>query len=750
MIKAKLFGQGALDTIVGDLRQEIVAQSSITTNAPYGTSTVPLYRPSNTTAMPALSGPANMPPNLLKESYSGAPFYPGGPSRASSYLTTTPSQNGRYLTASRWNKPLLMPKKTPSNNTIDLTPVGSDGKTLAPPDWILLARDGSNPTAYNGNLSNPQSTQYVIGRYAYAIYNEGGLLDANVAGYHSALTGTVVVPTSGLPTSASLTEQQIGPKTAETFADLTQIGLTQPQVDTLVGWRNYATAQPTGSFPSYTFGSASATNYFNAVYSNNSGFMTVGNVSTYSQAAQSSQSDRAFPSRQDLIQFLMAVVQGQDTAAGKSQTQITADQATVQTALQYLGTHSLDLNQPSYWPDPSRPRVVGTWDISGTSPSPNWYAYQGNNDAAPTTAGGTGLDDIINPPLLSVRVGSNSGASFTRYDGTTAKAGDPLVNKRFPLCRLAFLTYLGPSATFFSSADATYQKIVLQGVTQQTINDGTAANIYACFGLTWGPAAATTASSLAPGNCWTYSHTTVAPPGATIPAAGHILKLSEVAAMGRDPDFFELLKAAICTGSLGKGAATSEIGFRAAPNNVFAYEGIYQHTADTTTDYQIIQIGANIIDQFDADGYPTWIQFNNNASFGVRDFFGIENLPYLHGVYTMAVQTTAPQPAPLSTNLPQTREVVPPVQGAPTYPQSDSFTPVAPTATGPVTVKGVGQGLSIPIIWNPHDVNSSPGYPRSHCLPVQCGDLYAGRRQQLQFQHCCRQYGWPRLFSILG
>ena len=29
---------------------------------------------------------------------------------------------------------------------------------------------------------NPQSPKYVIGRYAYTIYNEGGLLDANVAG----------------------------------------------------------------------------------------------------------------------------------------------------------------------------------------------------------------------------------------------------------------------------------------------------------------------------------------------------------------------------------------------------------------------------------------------------------------------------------------------------------------------------------------------------------------------------------------
>ncbi len=42
-------------------------------------------------------------------------------------------------------------------------------------------------------------------------------------------------------------------------------------------------------------------------------------------------------------------------------------------------------------------------------------------------------------------------------------------------------------------------------------------------------------------------------------------------------------------------------------------------------DYQLIPLGANLIDQYDADSYPTAIFFNS------RTFYGVENLPYLYG-----------------------------------------------------------------------------------------------------------------------
>src|SRR5439155_2318427 len=109
--------------------------------------------------------------------------------------------------------------------------------SFAAPDWVFITSNG--PTV----ISNPTST--AVGRYAYAIFDEGGLLDLNVAGYP---TGTTAV--------------QSGRKGSTAYADLTALpypipnpssGLTPIyQIDRLVGWRNYATTQPTNSFPGAT------------------------------------------------------------------------------------------------------------------------------------------------------------------------------------------------------------------------------------------------------------------------------------------------------------------------------------------------------------------------------------------------------------------------------------------------------------------------------------------------------------------
>ncbi len=57
---------------------------------------------------------------------------------------------------------------------------------------------------------------YVVGRYAYVVYDEGGLLDANAAGYPStALDGSSITPV------------MMRHKISEACADLTQIGPEQ-------------------------------------------------------------------------------------------------------------------------------------------------------------------------------------------------------------------------------------------------------------------------------------------------------------------------------------------------------------------------------------------------------------------------------------------------------------------------------------------------------------------------------------------
>ena len=96
-------------------------------------------------------------------------------------------------------------------------------------------------------LNNPVSTNgnYVVGRYAYAAYDEDGLLDINVAGYPS--------PT---PAATSLTAgpsvRDLGRKGVLAFADLTALPTTPGNymsptaINTLIGFRNYATMQLSG------------------------------------------------------------------------------------------------------------------------------------------------------------------------------------------------------------------------------------------------------------------------------------------------------------------------------------------------------------------------------------------------------------------------------------------------------------------------------------------------------------------------
>src|SRR6266446_4810246 len=485
--KADQLAQSAMDNIIGDLRQEITNGSTLSNG---------IYTPtSNANMLPMRSAP-NTIQNLVRISVrsDGIPP-PAVPSRASAVNSTTDvSANGRSITLPRWNKHYLIPRPLVRSPSVT-TPISD----FAPPDWVFVT---------NACATAAPAPAAVIGRYAYAIYDEGGLLDANVAGYSSNATVT-----------------QFGRKGSQAFADLTAlVGMTQsPGVDNIVGFRNYASAQPSGDFASnFTFSAASATLYYNYVIANNTGFLTVNPVPTPSASpyTSSTKTDQAFVTRQELINFCRATSGGMFTA----------------NALQYLGTFSRETNSPSFSP--------------GT----------------PTTT---------NPNLLLAQVTT---PSFTRFDGTTANMGDPLIKTRFPLSGLAWITYKGPSANL-ATTDPVYTALTAAGVTAATIQAGTTANIQTCFGLTFG---GTT------GAPWTYSH------GAT----NRILRLDEVAAAGREPDFFELLQAAILSGSLGQNTGGGVTGGNVFPDI---------HMSNTT--HHILTIGACIIDQASPESIPTRIQF---------------------------------------------------------------------------------------------------------------------------------------------
>ena len=171
-----------------------------------------------------------------------------------------------------------------------------------------------------------------------------------------------------------------------------------------------------------------------------------------------------------------------------------------------------------------------------------------------------GLDDAMNPSLITA----------------TKTGGAPAITKRFPLSRLSMVSTPVPPAN--PSANAS--------------------DILKYFGLIWDST----------NNRWRYDHGD----------ESDILPMSDIPA-NRDPDFVELLKAAITAGSLGKQfgipypSAYSSLGFPAQKGGI-----------DGSVNYQLIQIAANIIDQYDADGYPTRILFDG------REFYGVEDLPRLH------------------------------------------------------------------------------------------------------------------------
>src|SRR5438874_4255354 len=256
--KVDQLAASAMDSIIGDVRQEIINGSTVTTLS-NGTT---LYTPTSTTNMlptrsptPAVGAtPAIL--NLVRRSVrSDAIQAPALASRASAVNSTAnPSANGRSITLARWNSHYLIPKSNRLDDKSDPITTGFTAPNYWAPDWVFVkAYDAS--TQQGGATAITSPSPLVIGRYAYAIYDEGGLLDANSAGYPSASTIS-----------------QYGRKGSLAFADLSGLpGFSSTGSNNLVGWRNYASAQPSGSLTSsganLSFTTTAATNYFKFILS---------------------------------------------------------------------------------------------------------------------------------------------------------------------------------------------------------------------------------------------------------------------------------------------------------------------------------------------------------------------------------------------------------------------------------------------------------------------------------------------------
>ena len=717
--KTDLYAHGVIDQVIGDLKQEIVA-GSFSVNNPAGVAVPSLYRPKiPAAAVPYNAGPASYTTgtatwnntflNLVKQSCHETtgtfypPSYDGNATNRAANLSTDSSTsdpqaslgtsndgtslNGRYISMARWNKPLLLPKKSAtittgtlgtaiSDTSTDTTPVAA----FVAPDWILTAADGTNPTAMPASpsttIANPKSSSYVVGRYAYTIYNEGGLLDANVAGVFSNKTSNFMTSATFTPPGATGStikyKDIVSRKGTASFADMTQIpGIAdlatvygdpkRPQniVDSLIGWRNYATMnKPAESTPlSYTFGATAANNYFMYLLAQSTRFMTTGNTGSFTAptTALGSRSDQFFWGRQQMIAFFQALALNQTSAADKA-----TYQAYLQDAMMYLTSYSRSLNQPSYVPDSTRPMVTGSLAMSGGN-----SAYQ--------------LDNFFNPAFKTILVTG----TFTRADGTTANVGEPLVKKRFALSRLCWITYKGPSATLDPS-DALIKTLLADGVSQQIINEGTAANIKTYFGLVWQPGPGTGGI----GGYWTYVHAAGATP--TPETADTVASLSEVATLTipREPDFFELLKAAINCGAVGKSFF----------NTPGLDSSVWHQNADIYVTPQELQIGANIIDEANPTQYPTHIIYTFQSG-QMRSVFGVTDLPYFFGLTPVSYIVQAPQYSASYPAPPSTTDNTPLLTTATITSSQSSSTGIFSSP------EGTGLLMHVPAIWNPFDVN---------------------------------------------
>jgi len=506
-VKAEIFARSALDMIVGDVKQEIVNGSATPSpTPPPGTN---IYNPkSSAYVVPQRSGTAI--PNLIRFSLRNDPLSSGSVvavSASASAVNSTSdlSANGRSVNLTRWNLHYLIPTTSGSTNM----PVPA----FTAPDWVMVTKNGPQV------VTTPTNT--VIGRFAYAIYDEGGLLDANVA---------------GCPSNLALSASQGGLKGFSALADLTALGLTTQQEDTFVGWRNYATSQlSSGSLATgYTFDSTAANFYYNYVIGSTNGFLSVNNYNyTISSGTLTSSTmnfgspahtDQVFPNRQALIKFWGTNFGGN------------------MNALQYLGTFTRDLNRPNFSPRAYPPPAGGLMP-------------------APVTYSGAVTDP--NPIIQNVLY---TNPSSTNY-------GQPVLAQRFPLSRLALFS--------------------------DPVNN--AAAILNYFGLS------RTVGGTKDGYTWNYiGH----PPSITNTVP---MTLGQIAALAtpRDPDFFEVLQAAVLNGSLGVPATTNG-------NN----PNILAKT--------IMQIGADIIDQYKADSIPTAISFTGKigAISQTNTVWGMQNLPY--------------------------------------------------------------------------------------------------------------------------
>jgi hypothetical protein len=553
-VKADQIGQGALRLVVSSLQAEMYKDAMPDTNG--SATAVPVFtnlasfniQPQANVSNPDL-------PTLITTSTNGLPFFTGTNANASlaisqlqgsSISTTAPSLNGRFVSTNVWNQAYFGPYKT----------------TAETPNWVLVTRNGPSsgvglslgPGTTTANNPVAGNNNYVLGRMAYAIYDESGLLDVTVAGY------------PGTGSNFPLTPPQIAQiKGTLAGVDLSQIpGITSPSA--FINWRNSGSDASGANFVS-SVNTFASTNGFRQVYPGDSTFL----------------------SRQDLIAAALNGTAGLSTAA-----------------LPYLTTFTREFNAPSWAPSLNAP---------SSSVNTGKYNYMSNAQTLTNSTFFTvnAAKQNPNPYIPIVRYAHSGLVTAYNNDGTTytyqVNVGDPLVQQRFALDKLAWIGPNGINAAAFS------------GSANQTVA------IQACFGLYWdatGPEnkAGDPAWSNIP--LWKYfgpasQSTTMETATANFNTGSPIETLQAVANENppRIPNFFELLQAGVLSGSLS-------VNYSGGANQFQSVNSALQ----TVPPYQLMRMAASILSQVQPQAYPINIEYNAHGSSLIAS--GIANLPYIN------------------------------------------------------------------------------------------------------------------------
>ena len=592
-IRAEQVARGSIDFIIGQLRSEM---ADGTTPLSVGNYTI-FTNITSKNIRPQASGTDAAVPALVKMSTAGHGLYSSTTTAvaavAVSSTSSNTSANGRRVTTSRWGKPGF-------------------GTPTTAPSWFLI---GSGTT---GITTTP--SRDVQGRFAFAVYDEGSLIDINVAGYPSSLNAAQISAIKGSLAGLGIS---------------TLPGFSSTAADALIqGFRNRSSATSGSNYVSQVL--LSATN----------GFLRV------------AAGDDTFLSRQDLLTY--------------------ANLNGLNSAIANLTSFSRTVNAPSWSPSLNagtftlqtitRTSVGAPFGAAPNLSAINNFAVIGNisvdyNYQSNALNGSSKNRSFLSQPVTG---------AFTRFDGSLAVVGEPLVLARFPLSRLSWLSKDGISASAiskFGSAAAA------------------AAKVKAAFGLVWDTTnrlwVYTSPSAANGGGNYSGSASSNGP-ASSGKATGTIKTLATVASENREPDFFELLQAGILCGSLGQRSSINSASYTLQPGEI-------------TPEGHIFQIGVNIIDQYGTGDYPTLIRTympvvmrcvdpntlpyvlgSGSNAMTPYDFAGVKNLPYLEGF-----------------RLRPFRQEI---------------------AQGNVIGRPNAQGIIIPQFWNPHQNADTPSSDRPSTL----------------------------------